>query len=335
MNSAWRLFVILPLLGLSVWLVQGWRGIDVAAITVARGNGGGVVEVVYATGFVEPVEPVSVSSRLTAPVARVLVEEGQAVRRGEPLVVLDDAEQQGLLTQAAAQSRAAGLEEQRTTTLFRQGWVTAAARDNASANGAAARAAVDAARARLEQTTVRAGIAGVVLKRDVYPGDLATPGKELLQLGDPARLRVTATVDERDIPRVAVGQPAVMSSDAMPGRVIHGHVTEITPAGDPNQRAFRVRILPDDRKPLPLGLTLEVNIVVRKDGSGITVPNAALVDGHAIWVVIDGHARRRPVTIGARAGQRTEIRTGLVPGDIVIAAADPQIHEGGRVRPLQ
>src|SRR3546814_10124962 len=86
----------------------------------------------------------------------------------------------------------------------------------------------------------RAGIDGLVVKRDVEPGDLAAPSRVLMLLGDPAEMRVTAIVDERDVPRIAVGQSALLSSDAWPGRGIRGHVRELTPAGDPHLRASRV-----------------------------------------------------------------------------------------------
>src|SRR3546814_3027363 len=57
-------------------------------------------------------------------------------------------------------------------------------------------------------------IDGLVVKRDVEPGDLAAPSRVLMLLGDPAEMRVTAIVDERDVPRIAVGQSALLSSDA-------------------------------------------------------------------------------------------------------------------------
>src|SRR3546814_13962213 len=70
-------------------------------------------------------------------------------------------------------------------------------------------------------------IDGLVVKRDVEPGDLAAPSRVLMLLGDPAEMRVTAIVDERDVPRIAVGQSALLSSDAWPGRGIRGHVREL------------------------------------------------------------------------------------------------------------
>ena len=317
------------LLALVLWWALGGRARHVETVKVQRGP---AVELVYATGYVEAQHPVSVSARLTAPVQQVLIAEGAPVAKGQALILLDSAEQHGLLAQAEAQARGASLAEQRTVTLFRQGWVTRAARDEAVAAGEAARASVAALRARLDQATVRAGISGVVLKRDVEPGDLATPGKELLQLGDPASARVTATVDERDIPRVRVGQDVLMATDAMPGKVVRGRVTEITPGGDPNQRAFRVRIGLDDASALPFGLTLEVNIVTERRANTLLVPAGAVVSDR-VWTVRDGRARNLAVKTGVEGGEKVEILSGLREGDAIIANPPDGLEDGDRVRP--
>jgi RND family efflux transporter MFP subunit len=316
-------------LAVSIFLIVQSRATQVETAKVEQGP---AVELVYATGFVEPESPVSVSSRLTAPVRAVLVEEGQRVNRGQRLVLLDDAEQRGLLAQAEAEANRAALAEKRIATLYKQGWVTRAANDEAVAAGQSSRAAVAALKARLEQLTIRAGITGVVLKRDVYPGDLATPGKQLMQLGDPARARVTATVDERDITRVQVGQDVLMSSDALPDRVVHGRVTEITPGGDPNQRAFRVRIGFDRNTALPFGLTLEVNIVTGRHEGALLVPAGAIADSH-VWLVEDGRAKRREVETGILGADKVEIVSGLTVGDLVVTDPPDGLEDGDKVRP--
>lgn len=202
------LLFVAAVAGYLLWRAQP-RDVDVVAART-----GLAVELVYATGYVEAEQPVSVAARLTAPVVQVLVNEADRVRRGQALIVLDDGEQRGLLAQAAAERKGAVLDEHRARALFAEGWTTRAARDRAVAQADAARAAEQSALARLSQHIVRAGIDGIVLKRDVEPGDLATPLRVLLLLGDPARIRVTATVDERDVPRLRVGQPALMASDA-------------------------------------------------------------------------------------------------------------------------
>ena len=308
-------WVILILLLVAACAGGWWWTQRPVEVTGTRAAIGPAMEVVYATGFVEPRRPVEVASRVTAPVVEIYVDEGQRVSPGQPLVRLNDVDQRQTIAQLAAQTRAAELDEGRTLSLYRQGFAAAEA----------------AARARLEQFTIRASMPGVVLRRDVEPGDLATPTRTLFQIGDPALLRVTATVDERDIPRVRQGAQAIMSSDAYPGRTFAGRVYEVTPGGDPNQRAFRVRILPDSAAMLPVGLTLEVNIVTAVKRGALLVP-ASAIKGGKVWVAEDGRAQQVDVRTGIEGADRTEIVRGLSRGSCVIAQPPEGLLEGRRVR---
>jgi RND family efflux transporter MFP subunit len=292
---------------------------------------GDAVELVYATGFVEAEHPVTISARLTAPVREVLAEEAQRVGRGQPLVLLDDEEQRHALQQARAQHRIALQDERRALALFAKGWVTRAGRDAAVAAADSAKAAEESARARLDQMVVRSGIDGIILRRDVEPGDLATPGRTLMTLGDPARIRIATTVDERDVPRIRAGQAALMSSDAWPARVLHGHVRKVTPGGDPEQRAFRVYIVTDQRLALPLGLTLEVNIVTRRAPRALLVPGSAVEDGR-VWVVNDGRAQARIVRTGIKGSNDVQILSGLSRSEKVVGAPEGKLSDNMRVR---
>lgn len=319
--------LVIAALGGTAWW---WRSQE-TAVTLVKPHYGPAVDLVYGTGFIEAQQPVDVQARITAPVERVLVEEGQRVTQGQALFLLADDEQRALSAQAAAQRRAAEQTEQRTVTLFRQGWVTRAARDLAVANADAARAAEATAGARQNQLVVRAQINGIVTKRDIEPGELATPSRVLAQLGDPARVRVTATIDERDIARVGVGQQALMSSDAWPGKAIPARVAEITPGGDPAQRAFRVRLLPAAATSLPLGLSLEINIVTRRKDRALLVPASAVTGGKA-WIVRDGRARRVDVRTGIQGSEAVEILAGVSSGDTLVHKAPDSLTDGQRVK---
>ena len=325
--ALWLLLPALLAAAFAYWLFAG-RAPEVALAPVRVGE---AVELVYATGFVEAEHPVSVAARVTAPVRQVLVEEADRVTRGQPLILLDDEEQRHALQQAAAQRRAAVQDERRTLALFAKGWVTRAARDAAVAAADSSRAAEASASARLDQMVVRSGMDGIVLRRDVEPGDLAAPNRTLMTLGDPARIRITATVDERDVPRIQPGQPALMSSDAWPGRVLRGHVREVTPGGDPEQRAFRARIVTDQPTALPLGLTLEVNIVTRRSPRALLVPASAVENGH-VWIVRDGRAHARAVRTGIAGPGEIQILSGLSRSDRVVGMPEGKLSENMRVR---
>jgi RND family efflux transporter MFP subunit len=325
--APWLLLSALLAAALAYWLLSG----RTREVTLAPVRVGEAVELVYATGFVEAEHPVSVAARFSAPVRQVLVDEGDRVIRGQPLILLDDDELRHALQQASAQRRAAIQVERRTLALFAKGWVTRAARDAAIAEADTARAAEASAGARLDQMVVRSGMDGIVLRRDVEPGDLAVPSRTLMTLGDPARIRITATVDERDVPRIRPGQPALMASDAWPGRVLHGHVREVTPGGDPEQRAFRARIVTDGKLALPLGLTLEVNIVTRRAARALLLPATAVESGH-VWTVRNGRAHRHPVRTGIAGSHDIQVLSGLSRHEQVVRAPEGKLTEGMRVR---
>lgn len=327
-KSTIRWLVIIVLFAAAA--VAAWsyatRPASVAGTLVTRGP---VADVVYATGFVEPRSPVDVSSRVTAPVLTVLADEGDRVSRGQPLAILEAEDLRQTMAQLTASRINAEQDERRSLQLFQQGWSTKSDRDKAVAAANSARALEAAGRAKFNQYTIRSGISGVVLRRDVEPGELATASKTLFQIGDPKQLRVTATVDERDIPLVRTGTSVTMATEAYPGRIFRGSVYEITPGGDPDQRAFRVRIKPDDR--IPVGLTLEVNIMVAQRQRAILVPARAVHNG-SVWVVADERARRVPVQLGIRGSDRTEVARGLSDHDCVIADSVSTLKEGERVR---
>ena len=325
--ALWLLPLALVAAAAGWWLLAGRaQEVELAPLRI-----GEAIELVYATGFVEAQQPVSVSARLTAPVRQVLVEEAQTVIRGQPLILLDDEEQRHALQQAAAQRRVAQQDEQRALALFAKGWLTRAARDSAVAAAESARAAEESARARLNQMIVRSGIDGVVLRRDVEPGDLASPGRVLMMLGDPSRIWITATIDERDVARVHAGQEALMSSDAWPGRILHGHVREVTPGGDPEQRAFRARIVTDGAVALPLGLTLEVNIVTRRAQQALLAPASAIEDGN-VWIVRDHRVHAKTVRTGIAGTSDVQILSGLARGEMVVKAPEGKLKDDMRVR---
>lgn len=320
--SAGACLAALLVVGGAYWFMRPAR------VTMVRPHRGPAVELVYATGFVEPSQPVTVAARLTAPVRAVLVSEGDEVHKGQALLTLDDTDLRGSYAQAHAESVGATLAEQRIVTLFDQGWTTRADRDAAVASGEAARAAERTAAAKLGQNVVRAGIDGIVIKQDIQPGELAVPTRALMLLGDPRRARITATVDERDIPRIHVGQRALVSSDAWPGRVIPAYVAELTPTGNPEQRAFRARLLLDGGIVLPLGLSLEVNIVTRSVVNALLVPSSAIDSGN-VWVVVDGRAHRQHVVIGIQGPRNTEVDG--ISSNARIIDAPSGLTEGMRV----
>ncbi|MET0598618.1 MAG: efflux RND transporter periplasmic adaptor subunit [Mesorhizobium sp.] len=171
----------------------------------------------------------------------------------------------------------------------------------------------------------------MVLKEDGEVGDMVEPGTILYRVGLERPLWVVADVNEEDIPRVKVDQKVLLRTDAFAGHILPGNVRQITPAGDPISKTFRVRIgLPDDT-PLRVGMSVEANIISREKLDAVLVPANAVVN-NSLFTIEDGHARLRKVEIGIRGTGFVEILQGVSEGEWVAAPATTNIKNGSRVR---
>lgn len=308
-----------------VWL--SLRPLPVRTAQVGRGE---AVEAVYASGVVEYVRQARVAPVVSAPILRVLVAEGQMVAAGQVLAQLDDGPQMGTTLQLEAQAAQVRAQERRVRRLSEAGFAAPAALEDVVSQLHAAEAAAQSARARQADYRIRSPFAGRVLRREAEPGDLARTGTAMFVIADPAALRVTADIDERDVGRLSPGQEAVLQSDAFPGRTFPARLSELTPQGDAASRVFRARLSMPSDTPLRPGMTVESNLVVARRPSALLAPTEAIADGR-VWVVRDGRAVSRQVSTGARGVKRTEILSGLAPGDEVILAPPARLRERGRV----
>lgn len=307
------------------WLLRG------PAITVARVTRGAAAEIVYATGSVEP----ETWSRSTPLVRGRIIErcrcEGKAVKRGDLLARLDDKEALATLNDLHALEDFQQREFDRQSQLLSRGVATSQAFQKAESDLARIKAQIAAQSQRLEYYRLVSPMDGTVLKEDGEVGDMVEPGTILYRIGLEKPLWVVADVNEEDIPRVKVGQKALLRTDAFAGQVLHGTVKQITPAGDPVSKTFRVRIgLPDDT-PLRVGMSVEANIISREKLDAVLVPANAVVH-NSLFAIEDGRARLRKVEIGIRGTGFVEILHGASEGESVASPATANIKNGSRVR---
>ena len=301
---------------------------DVATARVTRGP---AVEAVYASGTVEPVSWAKVQPLRTGRIASVEAFEGDEVKTGQILMRLDDRELRASVAQLEAELRFLRSELDRVSELARRGVTTTQLEERARSQMDQAAATLNAARQRVEDFLLRAPMNGTVLRRDGEVGEIARPEDVLFWIGRASPLRIEAEVDEEDIPLVAVGQPVLIKADAFSGRILDGTVADITPKGDPVNKSYRVRIgLPPDT-PLRIGMTVESNIVVRREDAALLVPQGAVAGGH-VFVVVEGRVVRRAVVMGVIGQGVVEIRDGLAEGETVVLDPPAALADGSLVR---
>jgi RND family efflux transporter MFP subunit len=335
------------------------------AVETAPVTRGTVVHSRHVLGTVVGADEASVAPRVMGQVIEVRVREGDTVRRGDVVAVLDARELEDALTQAEAGLQAAreGLTAAETAdaaerdslarderlfearAVSEEQWersqVAAAA---SSARLEAARAQVEIAHKRLDQARTRltycrmtAPLTGVVGRRLADPGDLAVPGKPLLEIVRQDRVRVRAQVPPEDLPDLAVGQKVTLSLD---GAQVDAAISRVFPAMDASHLAAFEADLSRPPAGFVSGATVGVDLHLGS-AEGLTVPAGALLEGDsATWVfkVADATVRAVPVQIEARSPERAVIVGDLSPGARVVVARPSRLMtlaDGVAVQPAE
>jgi RND family efflux transporter MFP subunit len=325
-----RILIVLSLIAAGGWLV--WRIAGPRTVTVAIPTRGPAVQAVYATGTVEASITVRVAPQLAGRIVELKADEGQTVKAGDILARLDDSDMRAAAGELRARAVYAAQQFERFEALVAQGWSTRDRLDQARAERDAAQQAVRRVEEQLDFMTLRAAVDGRIIRRDGEAGEfipINQPVFYLAKAGSP--LRVTADVDEEDVPLVKAGQKAVIKADAFPDKVFDGQVAEVTPKGDPVARSYRVRVtLPEDTA-LRIGMTAETNIITAERQNALMVPATAL-NGSTLWLVRDGRLVAQTIKAGVRGPGRVEILTGLADGDRVVIDPPQGLKPGEAVR---
>ncbi|HEY8268378.1 MAG TPA: efflux RND transporter periplasmic adaptor subunit [Xanthobacteraceae bacterium] len=324
-----RIIAVLILVAAAAGAVYWYLGRPIA-VTAARVERGNAAEIVYATGAIEPVRWAKVTPLVKGRIVERCRCEGKEVKAGDVLARLDDKEAQATLIELKARENFDRRELERQTELMARNVTTGQAFERATSELMRTRALISAQAERLQNYKLVAPMDGVVLREDGEIGEIVDSVNVLYRIGLPKPLQVVAEVNEEDIPRVRNGMKVLLRTDAFPNQPLEGTVSDITPAGDPIAKTYRVKIaLPDDT-PLRIGMSVEANIVTREKADVLLVPSAAVADGHVF--VVDGfRAYRRKVETGIRGTRAVEIASGLKEGDLVIASVPTGLADGARV----
>lgn len=326
-----KLLIIVAVIVLLVAAAGWWRyghGPQVASVPAARGT---AVEIVYATGGVEPVRWAKVASVVRDRIIEICDCEGKTVAKGDVLARLDDGQERAGLKELKAREEFLTREMSRVSELIARNIATTQSYERASMDLRQVQGLIAVQTEKIADYTIVAPMDGVVLRRDGEVGEIAEAGQILFRVGVPKPLQVVAEVNEEDIPRVALGQLVLFRTDAFPGGRLEGKVREITPMGDVVAKTYRIKVaLPDDT-PLKPGMSVEANIVTREKPNALLIPTDAL-QGNAVFVLDGARARKREVTVGIRGTRSVEVLEGLADGERVASPAATELADGARVR---
>lgn len=320
------------------------------AVNVARVEARPISGALAASGSLIPREEAAVLPEVTGyRVARVLVDAGVWVKAGQPLAVLDGSllaaqveQQRAAAAQAEVQAQQAEAQAARVQGLDGQGVLSQEQLENRRFQALAARATAEAQAAALKDAETRqrklnvtAPVSGLVLERNVRPGDLAAGGASpWFRIAEDGQIELQAEMAEDDLSRIRVGQTATVTLPS--GTTVEGRVRLVSPQVDAQTKLGTVRI------------TLPVRADVRAGGfaravfggasaEGLTVPETAVrydADGASVMVVgPDNRVKSVPVQTGARGGGFVVLTKGPPAGARVVENAAAFLLDGDLVRP--
>jgi HlyD family secretion protein len=259
-----------------------------------------IVVAVEAAGTVEPITTVELKSKASGEILAMTAETGDEVAQGALLVRIDPrtarnrlAQSEADLTAARARLSIAKAQQERAATLLEQGILSKPDYEKAALELATSKAqvvagqvSVENARIALNDTEIRAPIAGTIIERKVEPGQvISSPtqdvggGTLLLKMAELAQVQVRVLVDETDIGKIAPGMQATVSVSAFPNQPFTGSVLKVEPQAviEQNVTMFGVLVSIDNRERLlKPGMNSEVTISVARREDVLTLPVPAL-----------------------------------------------------------
>ena len=373
--------VVLAVFGLALVIVAGvvLRArvpvVEVAAVRLA--GDGATTALLNASGYITPRRRATVAAKITARVVEVYVDEGMKVTEGQLLARLDDSDAQRRLLAVRGQRDAtaalienlevnlanAEREFRRQEDLEKQGFTSTQALDLARTTAESLRAQIEATKEQVraadaqitvaqqdvDNCTVRAPFAGVVVSKDAQRGEMVSPisaGGGFTRTGiativDMDSIEIEVDVNESYIARVEPGQRVEAMLDAYPDWRIPAQVRTIIPTADRQKATVKVRISFDKLDPRILpDMGVKVSFLAAEQPSGqasarAVVPREAVreVEGKTVvFLFRDGQLERRAVSLGTARGTDVEVTAGLSPGDQVVVNGPEGLHDRQRVK---
>jgi HlyD family secretion protein len=365
--------VLLAVVACGLYLV--WRSkkkpITVATIEVVRGA---VVDEISSSsaGEVIATRSVTVRSELMGRVLTVRHKRGERVKAGDIIVALDASDlsarldqaeavldtQRAQVTQSEAHAQAQARTAARAERLAEHGAETVQVAEDAVAQSREAEAAAKAALAQLDQSKAALQVARVAQARtalaapfdgllaDVFvnSGDDIQTGTGLFQVVDDSELHVEANIDEADIGRVKIGQPAALRLDALPDHPVAGLVSKLDPTvrkDEKGARTLRIEVSVTNLAEavgagIRPGMSANVDVQVAQKLDVLILPTNVIVgrgSKRSVYVIVGGVARLRTIQTGLSSWARTEILSGLKQGDVVVGTLNvPGLADGVPIR---
>jgi membrane fusion protein (multidrug efflux system) len=329
------------------YLLTRGNTVDVEAQKISRSE---LVEAIYATGFVEAENIASLSAELSGTVRSVGALEGQRVRKGQTLIVLDNdqpklavEEARAAVAEVQAALKDNRLRLERNRMLFSAGAISRQQLDEAERNSSQSAESLRQRQMQLKsrqdeanKLSIAAPFDGILTLQNLKEGDYVKANTVIATVTDPSRYLVVVEVDELDVPRLRIGLPAVIAFDSMPGKRFDAVVSRIVPQTDRVTKTSRVYLsLNDPAGAIQGGMTATANIVYNTRKGALLVSKSSVFEEERrsyVWMIDKGRLKKRQVRTGDSDLTFIEVLDGLGEGDLVALSPQEKFRDGMEAR---
>jgi membrane fusion protein (multidrug efflux system) len=294
-----------------------------------------VSRTIEAVGTTRALNSVEIRPLATGTVRAISFKPGKVVSEGTVLVKLDDEIQRADLAEAEAVVTEQRSSEDRMQQLRRRNAVAPTSLEQAAAKLAVAEAALQRAKRRLSDRTIRAPFAGVVGLTNIEVGARVDTDTMITRLDNLTEVEVEFSLPEMLFGQVAIGKGLTAISSAFPGRSFKGKISEIDSRVDAASRSFKVRAhLPNPDGALPAGMFLSLQLTLEEKKALVVSEEAIVVQAADTYVFIvdKGKSKRVSVKTGLRQDGEIVILSGLSSGDQVITRGLQRVKDNGPVK---
>ncbi len=318
-----------------------------------------ITEKITYTGTLEALDKINITPETGGKIARIHVEAGDRVAKGQLLAELETESirlqvrqaEAGVAVAEAAHADALKNKE-RMDRLLKESAVSEQqsekiqlAFDAAAAQLEQARAGLNLARHALDQSLMKAPFAGIIASKNAEVGDVINPmmggaygggAGGVLTLMNYATIKLAVSISSEDIGRIRKGQEAVLRIGSIPGRDFRGIVRVVNLAADPQNKKFEVEVhVPNPDAALRPGTFGDLVFEVQSHENALVVPQTAVLENSYVFVAEGGKAVRKNVTLGLQNTTMVEILDGLGDGDAVIVEGNYGLEQGSPIQVLE
>ncbi len=287
-------------------------------------------------------ESVELTANVSDTVATIHFEDGQRVKKGDVLVILDHSEEDAELESAKAMLEEEEREVKRLTGLVASRSVSQSLLDERLTQAETAKFRMVAIQARLKDRFVRAPFDGVLGLRQVSVGSFISPGKIITTLDDLNTIKLDFSIPSVSIGHLEKGMSIVARTPSYPNKEFTGTVSTIDSRVNPIDRSIKLRaVIENENHFLKPGMLMHV-IINSPDRDALVISESAIVqnkDKHFVFLVQDIEGRKvaklQEVVIGARKSGVVEIVSGLTDGQVIINRGTNTVRDGGPVNIIE